>query len=81
MPVDSDSPCEVVPYFEDPEARRENTYRGVAMRIAYLDGLVEVEVESPSRQVLMESFRNQAEEGPLRPYVSNETERRRTKTK
>lgn len=32
------------------------------MRIAYLDGLVEVEVVLPSRLVLMENFRNSVEE-------------------
>ena len=75
MLVDFDSPCEVVPYFED-QARRENTYRGVALGIAYRGGPVEGEVESPSRQVLMENFRTQIEEVPFGNYVSKETERR-----
>lgn len=77
VPVDSDSPCEVVPSLEDPEARKENTYRGVALRIACLDGPVEVEVELPSRQVLMENFRSPVAEDPLQAYVSRGTERRR----
>lgn len=34
-----------------------NTFRGEALRIACLDDLVEVEVVSPSRPVLMENFR------------------------
>ena len=76
MLVDFDSPCEVVPYFED-QARRENTYHEVALGIAYRGGPVEGEVESPSRQVLMENFRTQVEEVPLQIYVSNETKRRR----
>lgn len=79
VPVDSDSPCEVVPWLEDRVVRRENTCRGAALRIACLDGLVGEEVESPSRQVLMENFRNQVEEDPLRAYVSKEREERRRK--
>ena len=47
-----------------------NTYHEVASRIAYRGDLVEGEVESPSRQVLMEHFRNQVEEGPLQGCVS-----------
>ena len=65
VPVDSDSPCEVVPSFEGPEARRENTCRGVAFHIACLDGLVEGAVVLPSRLVLMESSRTRAEGDPL----------------
>lgn len=45
--------------------RKGNTCRGAALRIACLDGLVVEEVVSPSRQVLMENFRNQVEEDPL----------------
>lgn len=75
VPVDSDIPCEVAPSFGDPEVRKGNTYHGVAWRIACLDGLVEVEVELPSRQVLMENFRSQVEEDPVRAYVSDEKER------
>ena len=75
MPVDSDSPYEVVPSPGDPAAHRENTYRGVALRIAYRDGLVGVEVGLPSRPVLMENFRNQVEEDPVGDYVSKARER------
>lgn len=74
--VDFDSPCEVVPYFED-RARRENTYHGVALDNACRDGPVEGEVELPSRRVLMENFRRQVGEVPVRDSVSNETGRRR----
>ena len=73
VPVDSDSPCEVAPWSEDPEAHRESTYHEVASRIAYRGDLVEGEVESPSRQVLMENFRNRVEEGPLQVCVSTGT--------
>lgn len=66
VPVDSDSPCEVVPSLEDLEAHRESTYRGRVLHIAYLDGLVGVEVELPSRRVLMVNFRRQVAEDPLR---------------
>ena len=75
VPVDSDSPCEVVPSFEDPGARREHTCRGEVFRIAYLDGLVEEEVVSPSRLVLRENFRSPVEEDPLRADVSQTTAR------
>ena len=54
----------------------ENTYRGPALRIAYLDGLVEVEVGSPCRPVLMENFRT-VEVEPLGAYVSMDTGRGR----
>ena len=80
MLVDFDSPCEVVPYFED-QARRENTYHGVALDSACRDGPVEGEVELPSRRVLMENFRRQVGEVPLRAYVSHETARRRQRFK
>ena len=76
VPVDSDRPYEVDPSFEGP-AHRVNTSREGVYRIACLDGLAEVEVVSPSRLVLMESFRSPVEEDPLRAYVSKRIERRR----
>ena len=68
-PADSDSPCEVVPSFEDPGARRVHTCHGEVLRIACLDGLVEGEVVLPSRLVSMENFRNRGEEEPLQASV------------
>ena len=77
MRVDSDSPCEVVPSHEGPEARKVSTCRGVVCHTAYLDGPVEGEVVLPSRLVLMESSRNPVEEDPFWwAYVSKVTARK-----
>ena len=42
-----------------------HTCHGEVLRIACLDGLVEVEVVLPSRLVSMENLRNRGEEEPL----------------